>query len=909
MSEWLTRLEKMVAAYLSTEPQVTPTLIRDLIDNVRRMPGMAGVNDEQAERLAREFEVRLGVTMNIGAVLTAAEYKPWLEAAKVDIDPYYWERYKTHLLQKNFPPQVVSKMDQVTDTILGLLENPNREGSWDRRGMVLGHVQSGKTANYTGVICKAADAGYKVIIIIAGLHNNLRNQTQARIDEGFLGWDSSRLLHVNTSGRVGVGLLDARRKPSSLTTSLKDFNKAAATQANVPLQNMAGEPAVFVIKKNSSTLKNLLEWLRENRRAGSEEVESPMLMIDDEADNASINISHGKGEVSTINGQIRSLLKMFQRSCYVGYTATPFANIFIDPDSDDEMRGADLFPRDFIVSLDPPSNYFGPDRVFGDEADGAEQRTVIRHIEDNEDVLPLKHRIDAVVGDLPESLLNAVRTFVVARAIRLSRGQSGEHSSMLVNVSRFTNVQRQLRNEIHHALREIQTAVRVNGAKPLSEAMRDSEITNLHEQWRREYQDVASWEVLQPLLHEAAAPISVVEINSKSSGSLDYSGHRSAGLNVIAVGGFSLSRGLTLEGLTVSYFLRNSMMYDTLMQMGRWFGYRPGYDDLCRVWMTEEADGWYGHISESIELLRKELRTMEAAGATPVEFGLKVRSHPQALIVTARNKMGTGEHVRVRIDLAKSFQETTLLKGDPAALDKNREAVRNLASDLEGAGYPLQRASSITGGFLVSECPVQPVLNFLSSFQNHEGSVLTDGDPISRYIERRRHDELSRWDIFFPSIQSGDATFVVSDLGVPINCQRRTADTKGRPSTIRVTSRHRVASRGAERAGLTLSEIEQAHQRFRKEYRQEKGKEFEGSYPDRCYREVRRKPLLIVHLLRVDDTKKGRALIDTFVVAWSLGFPDTQIPEEKVEYVVNTTWLRENFRDEAEEEEMAGDDE
>ena len=265
--------------------------------------------------------------------------------------------------------------------------------------MVVGHVQSGKTANYAGLICKAADAGYKLIVVIAGVHNNLRSQTQRRIDEGFVGRDSARLLSRQDDMLVGVGRFEDTRRPVTFTNTIRDFNKATASSVGIPIQNLT-EPAVFVIKKNSHTLRNLLEWLREHSsRRGKERIDEPMLLIDDEADNASINIRHGAGEVSRINGQIRELLRMFDKSCYVGYTATPFANIFIDPDTDDEMCGEDLFPRSFIVSLDPPSNYFGATAVF---LQGQDQ--FLRHIEDNEDILPIRHRIDLVLPCHPPIL-------------------------------------------------------------------------------------------------------------------------------------------------------------------------------------------------------------------------------------------------------------------------------------------------------------------------------------------------------------------------------------------------------------------------------------------------------------------------------------------------------------------------
>ena len=275
---------------------------------------------------------------------------------------------------------------------------------------------------------------------------------------------------------------------------------------------------------------------------------------------------------------------------------------------------------------------------------------MIQEIDDHRDVLPMSHKIDHRVTRLPNSLREAVRTFLLAKAIRMVRGQRKVHNSMLVNVSRFTSIQRQIRNEIHAFVDGVAASIRVNGARPEHEAVRDPKIRALRRTFEEQYADSASvrWDQVQRHLAEAVGATRVAEINSKSSDSLMYSEYPDSGWTVIAVGGFSLSRGLTLEGLSVSYMLRRSMMYDTLFQMGRWFGYRDDYDDLCRVWMPDEARGWYEHIAESIEELRKELVQMEIARATPQEFGLKVRSHPDSLMVTARNKMGTGFTHRVR---------------------------------------------------------------------------------------------------------------------------------------------------------------------------------------------------------------------------------------------------------------------
>ena len=905
MNEQLSNLESMVSAALANQQGPTAENIRDLIGNLRKLPMFGSVTDDGAERLARRLEERVSITQNLGSVLIERDHRPWLDQARARIEPYYWDRYRQHLIQEGLPTASITTLDHVTDRVLDHMQDPLRGGSWDRRGMVVGHVQSGKTANYTGLICKAADAGYKLIVVIAGVHNNLRSQTQRRIDEGLVGRDSARLLSRRDDMYVGVGRFDHTRRPVTFTNTIRDFNKATATGVGIPLQNLT-EPAVFVIKKNSSTLKNLLEWLREHSaRGGSESIDEPMLLIDDEADNASINIRHGAGEVSTINGQIRDLLRMFDRSCYVGYTATPFANIFIDPDTDDQMRGEDLFPRSFILSLDPPSNYFGATTVFL-EAEGQ----YIRNIEDNENHLPIKHDIDIVLSSIPPSLAEAVRTFILGRAIRLARGHERQHSSMLVNASRFVNVQRQLRNEIHGLLDGIQRSIRVNGALPPEKALLDPEISALRSVWEREFHGTEfDWPQVQHRLLEAASPIRTIEVNSKSPGTLDYSGNRRDGLNVIAVGGFSLSRGLTLEGLMVSYFLRNSMMYDTLMQMGRWFGYRPGYQDLCRIWMPEAAQGWYEHIAESIEELRGEFRSMEASNATPEEFGLKVRSHPDTLIVTARNKMGTGARIVVRIGLAGRLIETHTLLRDVESLGANRLAAQRLARRLRESGFPIESAKKEDFGFLLRKVPVDPILDFLTEFRNHDGSLLTNGDPVRRYIEERQHDELAEWDVLFASVGERYGRVTDASLGRIIRCQHRTAGIRSDPKTLLVSNRQRVSTRGIERTGLSDEERELAE----RAYREDPGRSGRSSndrqiqYPDKAYREMRTKPLLMIHLIAI-DTKDSNDPISLPVVAWGISFPQTKRYERRVEYVVNTTWLRENFGDDVDEDEMEGDE-
>ena len=414
-----------------------------------------------------------------------------------------------------------------------------------------------------------------------------------------------------------------------------------------------------------------------------------------------------------------------------------------------------------------------------------------------------------------------------------------------------------------------------------------------------------SWEAVQAELHESVSAISIVAVNSRSGGSLDYAEHEANGLSVIAVGGLSLSRGLTLEGLTASYFLRRSMMYDTLFQMGRWFGYRDGYEDLCRVWMPEEAQGWYDHIAESIDELRDELARMQSANATPREFGLKVRSHPDTLVVTARNKMGTGQDHTVLIGLANRFVETAILRRDGATLRSNLRAVNRLAEEMRNRGLAPENGEELHGSRLVRDVPVALVDAFIGSFRNHPGSFATESEPVRRYIDARAGSELSKWDVFFAGVGRRTSNSLVDGkLGFELVCQRRAPGKRSDGSMLMVTNKQRVSSRGITRVGLMEDEARAAEQEYDS---RRSGSGASTNYPDWIYGRVRKKPLLVIHLLAIG--KEGEDLsLGSPVAAWSISFPGTRLAEKKVEYVVNTTWYREHFGDDDADDELDEDE-
>lgn len=921
MPDVLSMLDGVVSQLVADQERPTEDSIRETIEAMRVSPMFVSVTNEEAEQLARSLEERIGISMGFGAVVSDREFRPWLQDARANglAEPYYWGRYKRLLQQKRYPVDVITSTDAVTDRILDRMGNPNDPTAWDRKGMVVGHVQSGKTANYTGLICKAADAGYRLIVVIAGIHNNLRNQTQARIDEGFVGRDTGRLEKRDTRDKpkaIGVGAFDHRHAPVSLTTTLRDFNKATATTNTSEIASYS-VPVVLVIKKNSKTLANLVDWLKEHSAGRySQMVEQPMLLIDDEADNASINIQYSREEVSRINGQIRDLLGLFGRSCYVGYTATPFANIFIDPDSEHEVYRQDLFPRHFIIGLDAPTNYFGARKVFIDGLPDEDRSrpTYLRYINDNGDTLPVKHTIAHQVTGLPDSMLDALRTFLLARAIRNLRGQRAQHASMLVNASRFTGIQTLLRNRIHEHLRAIEDAVRVDGSKP--DADLNPEIAELKRCWANEFADLhPDWRAILDNLLPVLASAVVTAINSSSPEVLDYDNRGETGLTVIAVGGFSLSRGLTLEGLTVSYFLRNSQMYDTLMQMGRWFGYRDGYEDLCRVWMLKDAASWYAHIARATEELQLELHRMEKSNATPEQFGLAVRSHPSTLMVTARNKMGSGEK-HVMVGLSNNFIETTRLDATPATLQTNRDVRDRFLTALEAGGHGPDRATPVSGGKLVSGVPVAVVDEFLRDFVNHRDSVLTATDPVRRYIRDRQTDELETWDVLVASLKPRpDAVPRCGKWAiVPIN--RSIGQQNLIDGVLAISGPSaRVGSRGMEKAGLDDREIEQAEKDFRADLKSSDKVKIATkiNYPDRVYRGRRTRPLFILYtvdVIKADDLTPDEIakLPEEPVTGWGISFPVSGRPDEKVEYILNTTKLREMFGDEDEDEDTGGED-
>lgn len=882
-----------------------------------------------ADRLIRHIESLCNIAIGREMLLQdRTGHEPWLPNTKASIEWRFWNRYRQYLLEVRCRPDaVVNRLDELSDRILELLENPAREGAWDTRGMVVGQVQSGKTENYTSLVCKAADAGYRVIIILAGTHNSLRSQTQYRLDEGFLGFNTERATaYSQNNQRIGVGIIRLSEEPiaHSLTGSAEngDFNRTVANQVNVIPGGK--DPVILVVKKNKSILRNLHQWLSSRTvrdpADGKLRIRGvPLLMIDDEADNASINTkpipldANGdpldEYDVTAINAAIRTLLDTFEKSAYIGYTATPFANIFIDPSDQTLTHGEGLFPRSFILNLPAPSNHIGPEKVFGLDAapeagilverDGL---PVIRSAEDGPAWLPNGHKNGFIPQGLPDSLRSAIRAFILTCAARLARDQRDVHNSMLVHVTRFNVTQGAVAEAVKEELRSVQNRLRYGDGRS-----RPTLTDELKKMWDDDFVPTTSvmrerigdpemrpmqWSEISSILPGAAAAITVKVVNGSVADILDYRNSPS-GVSVIVIGGDKLSRGLTLEGLSVSYFLRSSRMYDTLMQMGRWFGYRPGYADLCRLYTTSELAGWYRHIALASEELRREFEHMASIQGTPMDYGLRVRTHPNGLRITGASKLRTGTVMKV--SYSGTFPETVVFEADGAVIRNNFHRIEAFLQDAER-----ESPSSRTGNRSVWEhVPGVQVAALLQDLQTHRDAPKVNSSLIAEFIRKKIvSGDLTDWTVVLLTGGQSDRSVNIRPVG-PVSLTRRQLIGQDDPGKYCV---RRIVSPPDELIDLTEPEKARALDATREAW-EKKDPATRGDRPEipagpriRDERPRSRGLLLLYPLELHQDGQPVPVACEEPIMGFALSFPSVGLgTDDGVEYHVNNVYWDQEF--------------
>jgi hypothetical protein len=843
-----------------------------------------------------------------------------------------WNDYKLYLSEK-LPKGVLDKLDDFSNRILSMIEDPFRDGSWACKGMVVGQVQSGKTSSYTALVNKATDAGYKLIIVLAGIHDNLRSQTQERMNREFLGYDRQVIIEAGDPPKLGVGKYKNHKIVNTLTSSAQkgDFNQKIADQVGL-IPSSSGDPIILIIKKHHRIIQNCINWLTQLighfDQDGKKFIFDPaLLLIDDECDQASVNTKKVEYDESGVvvsdptktNEMIRKLLSTFKKSSYVGYTATPYANIFISGGDNNDVLGKDLFPRDFLINLPKPDNYVGPEELFGlekNEETGIENRPplpLVKDVEDSDNLIPGNHKKDLKIPLLPESLKNSIKCFILVCSARRIRSLGVEHNSMLIHVTRFNDVQSGINELLISELRSLAGRIN-NSTDPLDDFRKiwieEFSVTSeiMMELGFKDSQ-IHDWEDVLKEMPSAIEQIKIRVINGKAKDMLDYREAEQTtnrrikngetvpwserGTSLIVIGGDKLSRGLTLEGLSVSYYLRASRMYDTLMQMGRWFGYKDGYIDLCRIFTTYDLTEWYRHIALANKQLSNEFDYMAMTGGTPENFGLKVLNHPGRLAVTAAGKMRSTE--KIRISFSGRSMETIVF--NPLHSNKNLNSLKKL---INATGRdPDNGVSKNNSRYHWKNISSNLVINFLNEYQTQDvAKRVVAPEKIAEFIEKQNKlDELTDWHVVLISNKTKDRVHSVKINNLNIGSIKRTPLRKIQPDKISIGVLSNPTDHVLDFSEKELAEIEEKYDKLPTK----KGgtrKIVERATFFRQHRPVQR-GLLLLYITANRDTKSKKdgttspyGLEGNEVVGFCISFPASEKAKD-LEYVVNPVYLDE----------------
>ena len=731
-------------------------------------------------------------------VITADDVIPWFDPVKA-ASGYYWTAYANYLKTKKHWDRI-DDLDWATSAVVANLSDPIQVPQYQAKGLVVGHVQSGKTANFTGVIAKAADAGYRLVIVLTGTTNILRHQTQRRIDKELIGRElvgddyeldpdwADFASHGGLPSRLGafdwlrLTGPEADFRLLGYGSPVLEFRKADPSRPFYDPANLLPEAArIMIVKKNATVLAKVAKNLKAYEKTLAE---IPVLVIDDESDQASLDTTKptpGQVKARTkVNGAIIRLLKLLPRAQYIGYTATPFANVFVNPDDND-----DLFPRDFIIALKPPHGYMGAAQFH--DLDGvragqpSNERDLVRSVTGSDED-------DA-------NMLRAIDSFVLAGGVKLYReaalGMRFPHHTMLIHVSQAV--------DDHTAMAGLVDRTVTRAAYRSPEGVR-----RLRRLWEDDYEGVCNRRgpagghppTFEELLPALAMCVDRVFSDKKSA--MIINGQKESDTPDfdrdwvwrILIGGNKLSRGYTVEGLTVSYYRRKVDAADTLMQMGRWFGYRENFDDLVRLFIGREEPKPNGETIDLYKAFEGACRDdiafraeLERYAGLPGEDRIKpiqvpplVQSH--MLRPTAISKM-----YQARL-LSGNFggeqRQPTVAPFDPDDVAFNQGLVRTMLDRIA----PLDLKLALDGGPATTaygwEVTPEAVLTFLSQYK-----WLPNKKPIERDLEflrgREIDPEIDDWVVIAPQLIGLDRnkTFRVSGKDLTVKNRRR-EESRGR---------------------------------------------------------------------------------------------------------------------------------
>ena len=897
----------------------------------------AEIDDEDFAEIKKALEYRFKIKHTAASYIfnNYEDIPDWYTDFKPK-EEFFWNRYRDHLLNhEKLNINSINKLESETlMNLMNCLGNPNDEfeGQRLRRGLVIGDVQSGKTATYGGLICKAADAGYKVVILLTGVTESLRKQTQERMEEGIIGFTvrvDNTGKKVKTFKKVGVGLDNQPPRGTAYTSYQDDF--VGDSDNIIATLNAHKSLVMFVVKKNVAVLTKLYNWLLgQNQDVLDGLIHVPMLLIDDEADNASINTKKDKLDPTKTNKVIRQICNSFNNATYVGFTATPFANVFIDPDTTEEMENADLFPEHFIYVLPTPSNYIGAQKIFYEDGQWHSMLKYITDIEEPDDE-DLKHIAPSVLnsgplyykhqkewqGTFPDSMEESIYCYLIANAVRDLRGDAAQPRTMMINVSRFVKVQKYIKEYVESLYSAIHTSVNVD----FSDDNAQNEGIEVYDKfvyvWNKHFKNLGISQekvINKDTLFKAIDKIQVLVVNSdKSSMKLDYKANPS--MRIIAVGGLALSRGLTLKGLMTSYFYRNTATFDVLMQMGRWFGYRYNYEDLCQVWTSHTSARWYEEITKSTEELKDDIRRMFDEKMTPKEFGLRVRDESNELQITAASKMRNSFHREEFFTFWGGLFETPYSSKNPANNIKNFESVKNLVDSLHKGGIDFENNKGTDEEAktkVAYNVPIDYVFKLLSSIETSIYNQRFDPKTIMSFLKEEYCGKLAKWDI---AIHSGSMTGHIDyGHGVLVHPAKRQMFISN--GHISFTGRGTLGGPTDGYIGVEPGQILKAKKGF-DDYKDAHHEPKPKSYPNHVwFRFIEdRNPLLVIYSVRpdmkklqddndVEMLKYMDGIQNLPVIGFAIGFPANGAQATKSKkYKVNTTYMRQLLEQTGEEDE------
>lgn len=579
------------------------------------------------------------------------------------------------------------------------------------------------------------------------------------------------------------------------------------------------KPVVLVVKKIKSVLESVAERLQSELSEKGLDCRS-ILIIDDEADNASITTSKDPEKPTTINRCIRDIFNKFPIASYVGYTATPFANIFINPYDDESYL--DLFPTDFIAQLHAPSTYFGGRLVF---PNNDTRSKYVRLISENEpNFLPVVHDKYIPYPAMADSLKEAINSFVICNVIRTLRGHGLKHRSMMINITRFNDTQALVWERVTEYLEALRNAIEQLSDMPLTLFCKNRYCRALYELYHNDdfFKEIregnpdigtgpVAWEAIQQGLYEEIKKFIVVVINSRNgqmnnidpSGRkkrFDYDDKKDEGARVIAIGGMVLSRGLTLEGLMTSYYSRNAGAYDTLLQMCRWFGYRPKYMDLCRIYLTQVSIDQFDAVLTATEDLKEQFSEMKLRDKKPIDFGLMIKECPDTLettlLITSRNKMRGTQVFERRLNYSGVYADTSKMSKSPTANRQNLDAFNRFCNNVSFS-WKTKDGDPTTHRYYMAQNVSQHYIAQLFrdlSIPIENKKFNTNG--LAEYIEDS--DKFPYWDVVIANGNSKN-----SSLFMEVHPVERSFHMRSENDLIRIGgSNNRVLDPGLLNAGL-----------------------------------------------------------------------------------------------------------